>query len=282
MHDATGDHAISSEGFAFGPKLSVDGKHLYYQLRQNSTSSASELRVVDVASGTTDSVLPGTAIQNYDVSRDDREVAFTATHDGVAQVWIVALDRRSPPRLVIDAGDRVAFAANGNLIYSVLEGKVNLLYRIKKDGTGRARLTDLPITDGSGVSPDGEWVAAGIAGATNGRPSVATVALPVHGGAPRVICPESCIVRWSGDGRFLYVRIGTTAARTDDTFVVPIPAGRPLPDFPAAGIGSADAWRALPGVRVIAHDTVYMGADPSTYVFVKMDLQRNLFRIPLH
>ena len=282
MHDATGDHALSSEGFAFDPKLSVDGKHVYYQLRQNSTSSASELRVVDLASGTTDSVLPGTAIQNYDVSRDNTEVAFTATHNGVAQVWIVALDRRSPPRLVIDAGDRVAFAGNGDLIYTVLEGKVNLLYRVKKDGTGRARITDLSITDGSGVSPDGEWVATGIAGATNGRPSVATMAVPVHGGTPRVICPESCIVQWSGDGRFLYVRIGTTGARTDDTFVVPIPAGRPLPDFPAAGIGSADAWRALPGVRVIVHDTVYAGADPSTYVFVRRDLQRNLFRIPIH
>ncbi len=161
-------------------------------------------------------------------------------------------------------------------------GKVNLLYRVKKDGTGRARITDLSITDGSGVSPDGEWVATGIAGATNGRPSVATMAVPVHGGTPRVICPESCIVRWSGDGRFLYVRIGSTGPRTDDTFVVPIPAGRPLPDFPAAGIGSADAWRALPGVRVIVHDTVYAGADPSTYVFVKRDLQRNLFRIPIH
>ena len=281
-HDATGDHAISSEGFAFDPRLSADGKRVYYLLRQSSTSSASELRVTELESGNTDGVLPGTAIEGYDVSRDDAEVAFTATRNGVAQVWLMALDRRSPPRLTIDAGERVAFAANGDLIYLVPEGTVNRLYRSKRDGTRRGRITDLPITGVSGVSPDGEWVGAGVAGATNGRPSVVTMALPVHEGTPRVICPESCILRWSADGRFLYVRIGTSGARTDDTFVVPIPAGRSLPDLPVAGIGSADAWRAFPGVRTIGHDTAFGGADPSTYVFVKTDLQRNLFRIPIH
>ena len=34
--------------------------------------------------------------------------------------------------------------------------------------------------------------------------------------------------------------------------------------------------------RLIEHTAISPGPDPSTYVFIKTDLQRNLFRIPLH
>jgi len=37
-----------------------------------------------------------------------------------------------------------------------------------------------------------------------------------------------------------------------------------------------------PGIRVIEHGSLLTGPDPSTFVFTKTDLQRNLFRIPLH
>ena len=42
-------------------------------------ASSSELRSVDLASGKTNSVLPGASVTDYDVSRDETEVAFTAT-----------------------------------------------------------------------------------------------------------------------------------------------------------------------------------------------------------
>ena len=38
----------------------------------------------------------------------------------------------------------------------------------------------------------------------------------------------------------------------------------------------------LAGARVIEHGSISPGPDPSIYVFTKRDLQRNLFRIPLH
>jgi serine/threonine protein kinase/Tol biopolymer transport system component len=282
IHDAAGDRPISSEGFAFDPTLSPDGKRLYYLLRQSSASSASELCVVDLASGKTDRVLPGSPMIDYDISRDETELAFTASQNGVAQIWLVSLDRRSPPRQVTDRGDRVAFGANGELVFRVVEDKSNFLYRIKKDGTGRERISSLPIMNLVSVSPDGEWVIAVTTGAGHDQSSVATIAVPVHGGATRTMCSESCIARWSSDGRFLYVTIGTTAVLSLQTAVVPIPAGRPLPDFPASGIGSPAGWRALPGIRIIERSDVFPGPDPSAYVFVKTDLQRNLFRIPLH
>jgi hypothetical protein len=64
--------------------------------------------------------------------------------------------------------------------------------------------------------------------------------------------------------------------------VFPVPAGRSLPDLPAAGIDEAGGAKGLPGVRTIEHQLISPGPDPATYLFTKTELQRNLFRIPLH
>ena len=37
---------------------------------------------------------------------------------------------------------------------------MNYLYRIKKDGTGLDRISDMPIQNKGNISPDGEWVIA--------------------------------------------------------------------------------------------------------------------------
>jgi hypothetical protein len=64
--------------------------------------------------------------------------------------------------------------------------------------------------------------------------------------------------------------------------VIPIPAGKSLPDLPAAGLDADTGEIQLVGDRVIEHGRISPGSDPSIYVFEKKDLQRNLFRIPLH
>ena len=124
--------------------------------------------------------------------------------------------------------------------------------------------------DKLGVSPDGEWVIAFL-------PGDATIAVPIHGGAARRICARRCYPAWSSVGSFLYVD-----ARAGTTLAIPVPAGQSLPDLPAAGIDAAAGVVGLPGAWMIEHDSVSPGPDPSTYVFTKRDLQRNLFRIPLH
>jgi len=63
---------------------------------------------------------------------------------------------------------------------------------------------------------------------------------------------------------------------------IPIPAGKSLPDLPAAGLDADTSGINLVGARVIEHGPISPGSDPSMYVFEKRDLQRNLFRIPLH
>jgi hypothetical protein len=63
---------------------------------------------------------------------------------------------------------------------------------------------------------------------------------------------------------------------------IPVPAGKALPELPVSGINVTAAVAELPGPRVIEHGSLLTGPDPSTFVFAKTDLQRNLFRIPLH
>src|SRR6185436_2577438 len=86
MHDATGEKAITAEGYATAPRFSRDGTRVFYlQVRDWWLSyagwvpAAAELRQVDLASGKTDSVLSGVTVTGYDISHDETEVAFTTT-----------------------------------------------------------------------------------------------------------------------------------------------------------------------------------------------------------
>jgi hypothetical protein len=143
------------------------------------------------------------------------------------------------------------------------------------------------VLDKFGVSPDGRWVIVYSPGV--GEAQGATLAVPTHGGAPRRICRQgACLATWSSDGRFFYVLISASNLRDaatltrDKTVAIPVPSGQALPNLPADGIDLAAPLDAIPGARVIDRELISPGPDPSTYVFTKTDLQRNLFRIPLH
>jgi eukaryotic-like serine/threonine-protein kinase len=294
IHDAAGERAISSEGYAAAPRLSRDGTHVVYLLardwvlsRFGWAPSSSELRSVDLASGKTDSLLPGVSVTDYDISSDDKEVAFTTTDsEGARQILLASLDRRAPPRQIARAGDQVSFAADGHLVFRSLEANTNRLIRIKKDGMGPERITTAPVLDKYGVSPDGEWVLIGSPGA--GVDAVpATVAVPIRGsGPPRKICAPACQAGWSSDGKFFYVSLDpsamTSPGNRGKVLAIPVPAGKSLPELPVSGINLVAALPELPGARVIEHGSPSTGPDPSTFVFTKTDMQRDLFRIPLH
>jgi hypothetical protein len=53
-------------------------------------------------------------------------------------------------------------------------------------------------------------------------------------------------------------------------------------DLPASEIALSVNGIAPHGTRLIEHVSISPEPDPSTYLFTKTDLQRNLFRIPLH
>ena len=225
----------------------------------------------------------------YEVSPDETEVAFNgraATEaPGSAGIWVASLDRRSPPRQVTPerGGDQVSFGPNGTLIFRQLEQNANYLYRVNRDGSGRERLLPTPIVNKSAVSLDGEWVIVNRAATGDGDQASSadrteTVAISLRGGPPRRICAFNCLPgsTWSHDGRFLSISSGRGR-----TLQLPIPPGQVLPDVPPSGIGSpADAVK-LPGARLIEQQLAAPGPDASTYVFQKIEVRRNPFRIQL-
>jgi serine/threonine protein kinase len=294
IHDAAGERAIVSEGYATAPRLSRDGTRVFYLLVRDWWLAAAgnrpdgwlpasaDLRSVDLATGKSDTLLSGQSVTAFAMSRDEKEVAFTTTNaDGQSQIWLAPLDRRTSPRLIVEAGDQVSFGAPGELIFRSL-AKGNALARIKTDGTGFERVPTVSILDKRDVSPDGEWVII-TAPSTGDRPVPEAMAVPIRGGVPKRIC-ELCTTGWSQDGKFFYVAgdVKTSSSSTRRAFAIPVPAGQALPDFPVGGINDLTRTAALLGARTIEEGLISPGSDPSTYVFTKTDSQRNLFRIPLH
>jgi hypothetical protein len=269
---------LSAEGFAFDPTLSTDGARVYYLLRRTGTAGAVELMMVDIASARSDRLLPDFSVLDYDISRDERQVVFTTTGSaGERQVWIASLDRRSAPHQLAPQADSARFVDGGRIVFRSLEGHVNFIDRISADGKTRERVMSDPIVELRGVSPDGRWLVA-LSARGNNRPR--TLAVPVDGGSPRVICSDSCRTEWSTDGRRFFMWEGFVGGRRP-LVVAPVPIGRPFPEFSAGDTPGFEAWAALPGAETVEQDDFIPSADPATFVFTKSDELRNLFRIPL-
>ena len=222
--------------------------------------------------------MSGQSVNAFAISRDEKEVAFTTTNtNGQSQIWLAPLDRRTPPRLIVENGDQVSFGAPGELIFrSLAQG--NALARIKTDGTGFERIPTASFLEKNDVSPDGEWV---IIRAPATSSVLETLAVPIRGGVPRTICragADSCSGGWSPDGKFFYIASHVNRR----TFAIPVPAGKAIPDFSVGGITDLKRAVALPGAWTIEEGLISPGSDPSTYVFTKEDSQRNLFRVALH
>jgi eukaryotic-like serine/threonine-protein kinase len=289
IHDAAGERALSGEGFTETPRLSPDGKRVYYRLRENPTSTFSELRSIDLETGKIDRVLPGLSVEDFAISTDEREVAFTTRINGESEIWLASLDRRQPPRRIAQSGDQVSFGAGNELIFRRLDQKMNFLARVMKDGTGLVRIGEAAIVEKSGVSPDGQWVVVAAAGTSAGA-STETIVVSTTDGKPRLLCRFGCPAAWSPRGDFLYIMLatnpgGSLAGRTETlvgrTLVIPLPKGRALPEFAETGTGLAWEKIDIPGASLLEKAFIVPGPDSSTYAFVKTELRTNLFRIPL-
>jgi hypothetical protein len=107
---------------------------------------------------------------------------------------------------------------------------------------------------------------------------------PLDGGAPVRVWGRDARLRWSSDGRFLFMSISSAAGtlysggRTD---VIPSQPGRLLPEIPASGFQTEADVRALPGVTIIEAADVAPGPTSSVYAFSRETTQRNLYRIPV-
>jgi Tol biopolymer transport system component len=285
IHDSRGDRALSTEGYAdfTPPVFSSDGKRLYYLLRPDSPESPAELWRADLASGKSEVVLPGISIHEYDISPNEKDVVYSTDPPGQpSQIWIALLDRSAPPRMVAANGESVPhFGPNNEILFRLTDGKAYYLAAMSRDGSGRRKVSPDQVIDMNGMSPDRRLISLVVANPPSG-PHGAVYSL--DGGPAQQICDVPCTPIWSPDGRYFYLEI-TPASRENPvgmTAAIPIPPGKTLPPLPPAAVHHPEEWAKVPGVKIVEHDNVAPGPDPSTYAYVKPSVHANLFRIPLY
>jgi DNA-binding winged helix-turn-helix (wHTH) protein/Tol biopolymer transport system component len=285
IHDPQGERPLHSEGYLEGMhtpgwssvRFSLNGKSIFYLIRRDSPQSPSELWRTDLESGRSEGVLRGVSILEYDLSSDNKEVVFSTQPSGkVPQIWLAPLDRSSPPKLITaNGGAWPVFGPDGQLLFLWSDGKANYLVRIGKDGSSRSNVVPFSIGNIDSISPDRQWIVALLQGST--------VAVPTLGGDPRPIYRNSTpAVRWSADGKFLYVGVqGSSLTSAGKTVAIPVPTGKTLPELPPSGILGLEDAKALPGARVLDQWNIAPGPDPSLFAYTKTIVHRNLYRIPV-
>ena len=168
LHDASGERQISSlEGNAVKAKFTPDGKKLCYVMVTRAPTpfspQSADVWVADLESGRSQLLVPGFRAWDYDVSADGLEVVMDATApEGQRGLWIVPLDRHSPPRRIPNAegGRQPIFAPDGDILFRRGEGTTNFVYRIRPDGSRIRKALEQEIMLLVGVSRDGRSIVA--------------------------------------------------------------------------------------------------------------------------
>src|SRR3984885_2755492 len=218
VHDAKGDRQITSEGFAFLPSFSGDGKTLYYLGRSRASRRfvSGELWSASLETGHTTRLLPDYLMEHYDVSADGKRIVFLSIDEsGRSQLWLAPLDGSSPPRR-LDSKEylaRALFDPHGGVLFVGAENGIAYLYHVNDDGTGLRKLLTEPVLFLYAISPDGNAVAVWSASGSNGD-----VEVDAYDGHAKTLICKGCgtagdenrgvtppLLSWSPDQKFLYV-----------------------------------------------------------------------------
>jgi eukaryotic-like serine/threonine-protein kinase len=283
IKDAKGERQVSSEGFADEPRFSFDGKKLFYLVRHHGFSGqfiGGELAVADLASGRTETLLPGIELGGYSISPDGKQVVFSATdRSGVSNLWFASLDQAFPPRRIASAvnEDEPAWTASGYIYFRATEGNQNFVYRMKTDGSGREKASAIPVLELSSVSPTGNWAVSWQGPKTSSGAQVFADSL--NGGAsPVSVCGGYCNGRWNADGSEFNIEIATQEGAL--TLVVPVNPPGSLPVLPPQGVATRADLSAVKGAKIM-EGVFIAGPLPGQFVRRREDVHRNLYRIPL-
>jgi len=292
LHDSLGDRQITSQGYAFLPSFSSDGKHLYYlqRSRANRRFVSGELWVVDLATRTRERLLPDFIMEHYNVAADGNHVVFVAVDDaGHSPIWIATLDGSSAPRRLSSLNSvRALFGIHNDVFFVGGETTATpFLYHVNVDGSALQRVVPNQVLFLYDVSPDGKWLAAWeereravVIYSTDGTSRrLVCNGCATAGGEDRGLTPP--LVSWSRDGKRLYFHTieFSHAIESHRTYVTPLRPGQMVPALPDSGFRSlADAATSFGG-RAISEQGAFPSPDPSVYAFPRRAAHRNIFRI---
>ena len=276
IHDTQGERQISLEGNAANPRFTPDGKKLCYLIVKEAPNAwvfyrdPGELRIVDLESGHSESLLPKHQVLDYDISRDGRQlVLWTADR----RIWLAPFDGSSPPREILSGeGAHPQFGPGGDIFFRRTEGRSTFVYRVGPDGSGLRKAFEQPVLILGGVSPDSRWVFGWGPLPGNGTPTNQVYGLD---GRPPVLVGPFSQLRWSLDGHSTFV-----TGRW--TFIIPLRPDEVVRQIPAGGFHSVEEIAHLPGARRIEGAiNLVPGPVADVYVFYRVAIQRNLYRIPI-
>jgi Tol biopolymer transport system component len=290
------ERAISSEGYAFDPELTPDGRFLLFRILRGTApqTDPSELWIADLVSGRTEPFLPGFSLfgsNAYDISSDGSEVVIAAPDsEGASRLWLARLDRSASPQPIPGVeGDQPLFGSDDEVFFRAIDERIVYAYRVRQDGTDLRRAIERPVTHLVGMSPDGESLIV-FAGRPQGESGGFTQAFPLSGGEPIQLysgAGSSYKIGWTADNKYLMLPGATgegpwlEGGGFGQTVMIPIPPGQMFPQIPAEGFTTDDAIAAIPGIRIIEFGDVVPGPTPDIYAYSQQTVQRNLYRIPL-
>jgi dipeptidyl aminopeptidase/acylaminoacyl peptidase len=291
VHDKSGERQMPFEGSAWFPLeqansraiFSPDGKKLYFLGKQNAQDTE-DLWAADLTSGLMERPVPGIFAQSFDVSADGKQIVFDSPDaHGELHLWIASLDRRSSPRrLASDSPEsHPLFGPEDDLFFQAQENGRSYLYRRSQEGGQRKKVVPDPVTFLQTISADGKWVVVEMP-VSREELTRAVVAYRLPDGSAKRLCQGLCIVRWSLDGKSLYIGLpgGSGHSGAFQTFVIPLRHGESFPELPDPGIKAEKDLTILGGVKVI-NELARPGPNASLYASSRLVTHRNIYRIPI-
>jgi Tol biopolymer transport system component len=270
-------------------RFSRDGSKLYY-MQLSGQNSGVDLVVMELASGKTErlvsasAVLPGSQMENYDVSHDGKQVAFSLRdQQGISHMWLAPTDHRSSPHELASATsqDSPLFLPDGDLVLRSTEGGQNFAYRTSQDGTNRQKVIPEPVLELGSVSPDGRWLVAATT-RTDADHQTAIRAYPLDGGPPVFLCGSICENHWDASGKYFY--LNPRSAGSGKTYALPVDPARGLPNFvPGSNPSEDESKEELKAYKqfVTLPPLIDSASSPNVYAYTRQSIKRNIYRIPL-
>ncbi len=292
-HRPAPDREISPQGFTYDPQFSPDGKSLYcLRIKQNlngdtngnpasaahSVKEEATLLRVDLATFQIDTLFPGLSVRSYSLSPDGKRVVFAVeAGDGKFQIWVAALDLRSPPvRLQVPEGaDRPHFISDRELLIRTLQTGKHYLERVRLDGSGLRRILAGPVVEFESLSPDRQWV-IGPEPDTSDSTRLRNVAHRLDGSDAVPVC-WTCNAEWSSDSKTMYFDFGFNG---EQVIAVPTATGSLFPPLPPQGVESPAEALKLKGAHRIEAPGIQSPLGSATAI-TKQTVQRNIYRIPV-